>query len=245
MDTQPHARPQHRNLLHQARQSPRHHCHFSRTFQRVLEEAGAVFDSRPDAISAQITSDGYLTLALSPSGDQWAKMRRVMRSGVLSNAVFQWLHEKRREEADHLVRYVYKQCKNPDSNRSVNVRDTARHYCGNVIRKMVFGERFFGSGMADGGAGVEEREHVDGLFAILSCLYGFAIADFLPWLEVSDLDGHKKKITNAIKNVRRYQDPEIKKRIEMWEKGLKSEEDDILNLLINLKKSGNEPLLSI
>ncbi|KAG6400084.1 hypothetical protein SASPL_141572 [Salvia splendens] len=99
--------------------------------------------------------------------------------------------------------------------------------------------------MADGGAGVEEREHVDGLFAILSCLYGFAIADFLPWLEVLDLDGHKKKITNAIKNVRRYQDPEIKKRIEMWEKGLKSEEDDILDLLINLKKSGNEPLLSI
>ncbi|KAG6400078.1 hypothetical protein SASPL_141566 [Salvia splendens] len=31
----------------------------------------------------------------------------------------------------------------------------------------------------------------------------------------------------------------------MWEKGLKSEEDDILDLLINLKKSGNEPLLSI
>ncbi|KAG6400102.1 hypothetical protein SASPL_141590 [Salvia splendens] len=191
--------------------------------REFLKKQDAVFDSQPDAISARITSDGYLTLALSPSGDQWAKMRRVMRSGVLSNAVFQRLHEKRREEADHLVRYVYKQCKNPDSNGSVNVRDAARHYCGNMIRKMVFGERFFGSGMADGGAGVEEREHVDGLFAILSCLYGFAIADFLPWLEVLDLDGHKKKITNAIKNVRRYQDPEIEKRIEMWEKGLKIE----------------------
>ncbi|KAG6400040.1 hypothetical protein SASPL_141528 [Salvia splendens] len=167
MDTQPHARPQHRNLLHQARQSPRHHCHFSRTFQRVLEEAGAVFDSRPDAISAQITSDGYLTLALSPSGDQWAKMRRVMRSGVLSNAVFN----------GYMIR---------DARKPITSSD------------MCFG-----------------------------------------------LDGHKKKITNAIKNVRRYQDPEIKKRIEMWEKGLKSEDDDILDLLINLKKSGNEPILSI
>ncbi|XP_047964763.1 isoleucine N-monooxygenase 1-like isoform X2 [Salvia hispanica] len=213
--------------------------------REFLKKQDAIFDSRPDAMSARITSDGYLTLALSPSGDQWAKMRRVMKSGVLANTVFQRLHKKRREEADHLVRYVYKQCKNPDTNGSVNVRDAARHYCGNVIRKMVFSKRFFGSGMADGGPGIEEREHVDGLFAILSCLYGFAIAEFLPWLEVLDLDGHKKKITNAIKNVRSYQDPEIDKRMEMWEKGLKSEEDDILDLLINLKKSINEPLLSI
>ncbi|KAL1536246.1 phenylalanine N-monooxygenase [Salvia divinorum] len=128
-----------------------------------LKKQEAIFDSRPDAMSARITSDGYLTLALSPSGDQWTKMRKVMRSGVLTNKVFQRLYAKRRKEADHLVRYVYNQCKDPDTIGCVNVNDAACHYCSNVIRKM---------------------------------------------------------------------------------KGLKSEEDDILDLLINLKKSRNEPLLS-
>ncbi|KAG6421490.1 hypothetical protein SASPL_118044 [Salvia splendens] len=71
--------------------------------------------------------------------------------------------------------------------------------------------------MEDGGPVIEEREHVDGLFTILSCLYAFGVDDFVPWLEVLDLDGHKRI----------------------------SEGDDILDILINLKNSENEPLLSI
>ncbi|XP_047952725.1 phenylalanine N-monooxygenase-like [Salvia hispanica] len=142
--------------------------------------------------------------------------------------------------------YVYNQCNNPLKNGVVNVRDAARHYCANLIRKMVFGERFFGLGEEDGGPGSEEREHVDGLFVILSFLYGFAIADFIPWLEVFDFDGHKRIVRNAIKNVRKYNDPVIDKRMEMWRRGLKREEDDILDLLINLKSSDQtKPLLSV
>ncbi|KAA8543651.1 hypothetical protein F0562_021603 [Nyssa sinensis] len=43
----------------------------------------------------------------------------------------------------------------------VNVRIATQHYCGNVIRKMIFNKRFFGKGMADGGPGVEEEEHLE------------------------------------------------------------------------------------
>ncbi|XP_047953761.1 tryptophan N-monooxygenase CYP79A68-like [Salvia hispanica] len=210
-----------------------------------LKKHDSVFASRPDVSSARLASDGYLAVAISPSGDQWKKMRRVMVSEVLTNNVFERLHTKRCEEADHLVRYVYNQCMNPHKSGVMNVRDATRHYCSNVIRKMVFSQRFFGLGMEDGGPGIEEREHVDGLFTILSCLYGFAIADYVPWLEVFDLDGNKKMITNAIKNVRKYQDQEIEKRMEMRKLGLKSDENDILDILINLKNSQNEPLLSI
>ncbi|XP_047979648.1 tryptophan N-monooxygenase CYP79A68-like [Salvia hispanica] len=210
-----------------------------------LKKHDSVFASRPDVSSARIASDGYLSPALSPSGNQWKKMRRVMVSEVLTNDVFRRLHAKRCDEADHLVRFVYNQCMNPHKSGVMNVRDVTRHYCGNVIRKMVFSKRFFGWGMEDGGPGMEEREHVDGLFTILSCLYGFAIADFVPWLEVFDLDGNKQMITNAIKKVRKYQDQEIEKRMEMRKLGLMSDENDILGILINLKNSQNEPLLSI
>ncbi|KAG6421492.1 hypothetical protein SASPL_118046 [Salvia splendens] len=213
--------------------------------REFLKKHDAFFASRPDVLVARLASDGYRGLILSPSGDQWMKMRRVMASEVLTAGVFRRLHTKRCEEADHLVRYVYNQWKNPEKNGLVNLRDTTQHYCGNMSRKMVFGERFFGPGMDDGGPGIEEREHVDGLFTILSCLYAFGVADFVPWLEVLDLDGHKRIVTNALKNVRKYQDPAIDKRMEMWNLGHKSEENDILDLLINLKNSENEPLLSV
>ncbi|XP_057763627.1 tryptophan N-monooxygenase CYP79A68-like [Salvia miltiorrhiza] len=210
--------------------------------REFLKRHDAAFASRPDAVSARLISDGYSTLAFSPAGGQWKKMRRVMVSEVLSTAVFRRLHSTRREEADHLVRYVYNR-----RNGAVNVRDAARHYCANLIRKMVFGERFFGAGMDDGGPGNEEREHVDGLFTMLSYVYGFAIADFVPWLEVFDLDGHKRIVRNAINKVRKYQDPLINERVEMWQLGLKTQQDDILDLLINLKNESDEtkPLLSL
>ncbi|KAH6838025.1 phenylalanine N-monooxygenase-like protein [Perilla frutescens var. hirtella] len=215
--------------------------------REFLKKQDAVFASRPDAVSARLVSDGYLTLALTPAGDQWKKMRKVLVSEVLSTGVFRRLHARRCEEADHLVRYVLNQCQNQHQNGRIDVRDVSRHYCGNVIRKMVFGERFFGGGERDGGPGVEEREHIDGLFTILKFLYGFSIADFVPWLEIFDFDGHKKIVADAVKNVRKYQDPKIDKRMEMWQRGIKKEEEDgdILDVLINLKNLENEPLLSV
>ncbi|KAG6400077.1 hypothetical protein SASPL_141565 [Salvia splendens] len=108
-----------------------------------LKKHNSVIASRPDVSSARLVSNGYLSPSLSPSGNQWTKMRRVLVS------------------------------------------------------------------------------------------------------EVFDLDGNKKMITDAIKNVRKYHDQAIEKRMEMWKLGLKSEDNDILGILINLKNSQNRPLLSI
>ncbi|KAG6400043.1 hypothetical protein SASPL_141531 [Salvia splendens] len=120
-----------------------------------LKKHDSVIASRPYVSSARLVSNGYLSPSLSPSGNQWTKMRRVLVSEVLTNDVFRRLHAKRLEEADHLVRFVYNECINPHKSEVVNVRDVTMHYCGNVIRKMVFSERFFGSGMDDGGPGIE------------------------------------------------------------------------------------------
>ncbi|KAG8373053.1 hypothetical protein BUALT_Bualt12G0130800 [Buddleja alternifolia] len=213
--------------------------------REFLKKQDSIFASRPDCMSGKLTSNGYLTAALSPIGDQWKKMRRVLASEVLSMNMHRWLYEKRCEEADHLIRYIYNQIKNPRKNGVVNVRIAAQHYCGNVIRRLVFNKRFFGKGMEDGGPGMEEEEHVAGLFTILSYLYGFSVADYAPWLEIFDFDGYKKFLKNAIENVTKYQDPEIIKRVEMWRKGERKVEEDILDVLINLKDSNFNPLLTI
>ncbi|KAK4434009.1 Isoleucine N-monooxygenase 1 [Sesamum alatum] len=213
--------------------------------REFLKKQDLIFASRPEALSAKLTSNGYLTAIFSPNGDQWKKMRRVIASEVLSPATHRWLYGKRCEETDHLVRYVYKQCQSPITDGLVNVRVAAQHYCGNLTRKLIFSKRFFGLGMEDGGPGEEEKEHLHGIFTILKYVYGLGIADYLPWLEVFDLDGHKRMLKDAIKSVRKYQDPEINKRVDMWQQGIRKTEEDILDVLINLKDSNNNPLLSI
>ncbi|KAK4434010.1 Phenylalanine N-monooxygenase CYP79D16 [Sesamum alatum] len=213
--------------------------------QKFLRKQDLIFASRSNALSAKLTSDGYLTAVFSSNGDQWKKMRRVIASEVLSPATHRWLYGKRCEEADHLVRYVYKQCQNPVTDGVVNVRVVAQHYCGNLSRKLIFSKRFFGLGMEDGGPGEEEKEHLHGIFTILKHVYGFGVADYLPWLEVFDIDGHKRILKDAIKSVRKYQDPEINKRVEMWRQGIRKVEEDILDVNDNIKDSNNNPLLSL
>ena len=212
--------------------------------REFLKKQDAIFSSRPICMAADLASNGYLSVALVPSGEQWKKMRRILASEVLSPAKHRWLHGKRDEEADHLVRYVYNQCKITMEGGVVNVRIATQHYCGNVIRKMIFGKRFFGKGMEDGGPGVEEEEHVAGLFTILGYLFSFCISDYLPCLRVFDIDGHEKIMKKALGTVRKYHDPEIDQRIGQWMEGSKKEKEDLLDVLITLKDIDGRPVLS-
>ncbi|KAL2470891.1 Cytochrome [Abeliophyllum distichum] len=214
--------------------------------REFLKKQDSTFASRPDCMSGRLSSNGYLTAALTPMGDQWKKMRKVLASYILSPAKHNWLHDKRMEEADNLTRYVYNQCKNSlEAGGLVNVRIAAQQYCGNVIRRLIFNKKHFGNGKEDGGPGPEEEEHVAALFTILTYLYGFSIADYIPWLEIFDFDDHKATLKKAIASLTKYHDPEIDGRIQMWEKGMIAMEEDILDVLINLKDSEGAPLLTI
>ncbi|KAI3935865.1 hypothetical protein MKX01_022152 [Papaver californicum] len=55
-------------------------------------------------------SRGFLTVVVTPWGDQWTKMRRVVTSEMVSHERPEWLLEKRIEEANNLVFYLHSQC---------------------------------------------------------------------------------------------------------------------------------------
>ena len=213
--------------------------------REFLKKQDSIFSSRPTIMAADLTSSGYLSTTLTPLGEQWKKMRRVLASDVLSLTKHRWLHNKRAEEADHLVFYIHNQCMNSITSGIVNVRIAAQHFCGNVIRKMIFNKRCFGEGMVDGGPCGEEQEHVAALFTILNYLYSFCISDFFPFLRLQvDLDGHEKIIRKAVGSVRKYHDPEIDERIHKWKDGMKNKQEDLLDVLIMLRDPNGDPLLS-
>ncbi|CAI9277470.1 unnamed protein product [Lactuca saligna] len=192
-----------------------------------LRKQDVVFSSRPETLSTYLVSDGYKATILSPNGNQWKKMRTIMIHDVLAPPMHKWLQPTRDDEANHLLSYIYNQIEKKDTLTEgglVNIRNTSQHYFGNLIRMMIFGTRFFGAGMEDGGPGEEETEHVASVFIILKYLYAFSISDFFPWLRgKTDFEGHQKIIETAIQRVRKYQDPLIDERIQMWKDGVRKE----------------------
>jgi phenylalanine N-monooxygenase len=114
-----------------------------------LKQYDSIFASRPLTMVTKYSTQGFKAIALVPWTKHWKKMRKVVASNVINPTTLHWLLHKRTEEADNLVQFVRNQ-----SNKStsvVDVRLAIHHYCGNVIRKMIFNKRYFGKGSNDGG----------------------------------------------------------------------------------------------
>ncbi|KAM0042055.1 putative isoleucine N-monooxygenase [Helianthus debilis subsp. tardiflorus] len=201
-----------------------------------LKKQDELFISRPDFLSSYLISGGYLTTGVTPLGEQWRKMKRIIHREMLSPRIHKWLQPKRDEEADLLLWYICNQIEKQDAivdGGMINVRTMSQHFFGNILRNMFFGKRFFGQGMGDGGPGKEETKVVDALFTILKYLYAFCITDYFPWLRgKTDFDGHEKIMKTAIGIVRRYHDPLIDERNQMWNNGSRKEKCDLLDVLI-------------
>ncbi|KAK8289848.1 hypothetical protein V6Z12_D07G220400 [Gossypium hirsutum] len=103
--------------------------------------------------------------------------------------------------------YVLNQCKNGDEGGLVDLRLVARHYCCNVIKKLIFKRGYLGEGKADGGPGFEEEEYVDAILTLVIHLYSFCISDYWPFLRGLDLEGHEKIVADATRVPEKYNNP--------------------------------------
>uniref|UniRef100_R7W0S5 Tyrosine N-monooxygenase n=1 Tax=Aegilops tauschii TaxID=37682 RepID=R7W0S5_AEGTA len=181
---------------------------------------------------------GTRTPCSRPSATPRAHLRRSS-----ARPATRWLHDRRADEADNLSRYVHTLATGSAS--GVDVRHVARHYCGNVIRRLVFGRRYFGEPRPDGGPGLMEEEHMDAVFTSLGLLFAFCVSDYLPWLRGLDLDGHEKAVKEANTTVNRLHDTVIDERWRQWKSGERRELDDFLDVLITLKDAQGKPALTI
>ncbi|KAG8062921.1 hypothetical protein GUJ93_ZPchr0003g17761 [Zizania palustris] len=216
----------------------------------VARKNDAVFVSRPTTFASETFSFGYMGSILTPAGEQWKKMRRVISTEILSPALLNQLHHLREEEIDHMVMCIYNTCNS--NNTIVNVRHVVQHLCCNMIRKLMFSKRYFSERSAalsaDGLAGPDEEEHVAALFTLLSHVYSFSISDYFPSLVGLNLDGHEKVAKRVMRTLNRLHDPIIEER--MQESSILQKGDqrrgirDFLDVLVSLEDVKGQPLLS-
>ncbi|XP_038974321.1 tyrosine N-monooxygenase-like [Phoenix dactylifera] len=214
-----------------------------------LRKHDATFASRPLTMSSGHLGRGFVSVGVAPWGEQWKKMRRVVASELVSLSRLRWQSSARNEEADHVVKYVYNLCKAGVA--TIALRPVARYYCGNVVRRMVFGVRHFGEGGEYGGPGKEEVEYMETVFTVLSLIFALYAPDFMPSLRWLDVGGHEKMMKEAMSLIYKFHDPIIEERMERWRGGKetevggkKREVKDLLDILITLKDNEGRPLLT-
>ncbi|XP_022154341.1 isoleucine N-monooxygenase 2-like [Momordica charantia] len=208
-----------------------------------LKTHDAAFSSRPVPMINNILTCGFRGTIFTPSEDQWKKMKKILVSKILNSSTLRTMSAHIIHEADTLVRYIF--TLTATHNNIVNVRSITQHFCGNIIRQMIFNTRYYGGGREDGGPTFEEEEHTQALLTILNHIHAFSISDYMPCLRTLDLDGHQKIVKNALKVIRKYDEPIINERVERWKHGNNKEVVDILDILISLPDENGKSLLSI
>ena len=68
------------------------------------------FASRFITWSSENVTCGYLSATLTPYGEQWIKMKKIIISELISPVRHKWLQDKKVEEANNLVRFAYNEC---------------------------------------------------------------------------------------------------------------------------------------
>ncbi|CAH8382220.1 unnamed protein product [Eruca vesicaria subsp. sativa] len=210
--------------------------------REILKQQDALFASRPMTYAQNVLSNGYKTCVITPFGEQFKKMRKVVMTELVCPARHRWLHQKRAEENDHLTAWLYNMVKNSGS---VDFRFMTRHYCGNAIKKLMFGTRTFSENTApDGGPTAEDIEHMEAMFEALGFTFAFCISDYLPMLTGLDLNGHEKIMRDSSAIMDKYHDPIIDARIKMWREGKRTQIEDFLDIFISIKDEEGNPLLT-
>ncbi|XP_022891725.1 isoleucine N-monooxygenase 2-like [Olea europaea var. sylvestris] len=95
--------------------------------REFLHKHDFVFMSRPITMATEYASWGFLTTGLSPWGEQWKKMKRIVNQELFSPTRLRWLLNKRNEETDNLVYYLFKWCNNLDGS-VINLSLPIKHY---------------------------------------------------------------------------------------------------------------------
>ena len=212
-----------------------------------LHTYDSIFGSRSSSFGdSDMLTRGSISAILSPTGPQWRKMKRILTSEILNPSTIHRMLAQRTSEANTLLCYIFNQtCKN-GGGAVINIRRITQHYCGNILRRMLFNRRYYGKRREDGGPTFEDKEHNQALLTAVRRVNAFSISDFIPCFKPFDLDGHKKILKNALNVLRKYDEPIIEERVQQWKNDKKIEgAEDILDILISLKDDNGNILLTI
>ncbi|CAH2037365.1 unnamed protein product, partial [Thlaspi arvense] len=214
--------------------------------REAFRERDADFADRPDLFNMRTIGDNHKSMGISPYGEQFMKMKRVITTEIMSVKTLNMLMAARTIEADNLIAYLLSMYQRGET---CDVREFSRVYGYTVTMRMLFGRRhvtrenIFSD---EGRLGKAEKHHLEAIFETLNCLPSFSPADYVEkWLQGWNVDGQEERVIVNSNIVRSYNNPIIDERVALWrEKGGKAAVEDWIDTFITLKDENGKYLVT-
>ncbi|XP_076904577.1 demethylepipodophyllotoxin synthase-like [Bidens hawaiensis] len=158
-----------------------------------------IFASRPKTMAAEIMGYNYAMIGVSPYGDYWRQVRKMLTLKVLSKRRVEMLEHVRVSELKASMKDLYETwIKNKESEGSDMVKIEMSGWFGNLILNVVLGVLSGKRFPLSNKKGARSLKAIKDLFE----LFGkFVVSDFIPLLSVLDLGGYKKKMKMVGKEI--------------------------------------------
>jgi cytochrome P450 len=195
-----------------------------------------VLASRPKSLVSVIMGYNYAMFPLSPYGEYWRQVRKMVTVELLSQRRVEMLTHVRVSEVRTFMKDTYEAClRNKEVADSDTVKVEMREFFANlvlnIITRTISGMRFSpGDKEAD-----EIHEVVRKFFEFLGT---FVVSDFIPYVKFLDLGGHAKGMKLAAK--------EMDDIIEGWLKEHKKRREsnevkqDFMDILISVVEGASK-----
>mgnify|MGYP004709318535 CR=1 FL=1 len=196
--------------------------------KEVLKVHDISFADRPEFLSSKILGYDNLDIAFSPYGDYWKQMRKICLLELLSPKSVRSFGTLREDEASKVIRSI------KSSNSPVNITDKAFTFTNDIVCRAAFGKSF---------------AHQDRLITLINGAIlasgGFDIADLFPSLKfLHSLSGLKPKLLKLHHEIDQMLENIISERKQKRANqsipvGSQSEVEDLVDVLLRLKESGD------
>ncbi|XP_012574760.1 cytochrome P450 750A1-like [Cicer arietinum] len=196
--------------------------------KQFLKTYDTVFSSRPKIQASKYMFYGGKGLGLAPYGTYWRNMKKLCTLHLLSDSKIKMFEPLRNEELRVLLKSIEK---NAILGEVVNLSEMVGEVIANITYKMVLG------------CNKDSNLDLKGLIREAMNLAGsFNLADFLPWLDIFDLQG----LTSRMKKTSKSFDQMVEKIIKDHEHSSNTiKEDphhkDFIDILLSLMHQSMDP----
>ncbi|KAK9083885.1 hypothetical protein Scep_030356 [Stephania cephalantha] len=198
--------------------------------REILFKQDDIFASRPKTVAAIHLAYGCRDVALAPLGSHWKRMRRICMEHLLSTKRLELFVNHRVDEANHLVRDVWKRI---HVSKLVNLREVLGAFSMNNVTRMLLGKQYFGVGSAGPEEAMEFMNITHELFWLLGLIY---LGDYLPIWRWIDPFGCEKKMRDVEKRVDKFHKKIIEehRKVRNDQNGDEKGEMDFVDILLSL-----------
>ncbi|PRQ46996.1 putative flavonoid 3',5'-hydroxylase [Rosa chinensis] len=168
--------------------------------KQILRTHDHVFASRPQAAAGKYTTYNHLNISWAPHGPYWRQGRKIYLSELFNSKRLDSFEYIRVEET---CAFLSQLC--ALSGKPVTLKEHLSRLTLGIISRIVLGKKYFSVSESETSivALDEFQQMLDELFLLNGVLN---IGDWIPWLELLDLQGYVKRMKALKKKFDRFHD---------------------------------------